>query len=93
MDKKYESNDIVEIIENKVQDLCIRKGIDFSSIKLDENFDFNDSGLMDSLEIVEFILYLQTQTNKTIDISEMDPEEFTNYSNLISLFCKQEHID
>jgi acyl carrier protein len=44
---------------------------------LDDNFDFMNEGVVDSLGIVELISAVESEFGKPVDLSELDPEHMT----------------
>jgi len=53
-------------------------------LDLDGDFDFFDSGLIDSLGLVELIDAVATEFDLEVDLSELDPEGFTTVDGLVT---------
>jgi len=45
-----------------------------------------ESGLLSSLDIVEFVLYIESLTGKEIDAEELEPAAFTNTNAMYATF-------
>jgi|GEM_PF-2013177 len=79
---------IEEVIQAKIYDACIRKGIDRNNVVIDDTFNLIESGLFDSIGLLEFLISVQEELGVEVDISDLDPEEFTVYSNLVDLLSQ-----
>jgi acyl carrier protein len=49
-----------------------------------------ESGLLSSLDIVEFVLYIESLTGKEIDAEELEPAAFTNTNAMYATFFASE---
>ncbi len=47
-----------------------------ANVKITENTNLLESGLLDSLGFVELILFLENQSGREIDLMDVDPAEF-----------------
>jgi acyl carrier protein len=45
-----------------------------------------ESGLLSSLDIVEFVLYIESLTGQEIDAEELEPAAFTNTNAMYATF-------
>lgn len=81
-------NTIQEVIRSKIYDACTRKGIDRNDIVIDDNFNLVESGLYDSIGLLEFLISVQEELGVDVDISDLDPEEFTIHGNLVNLLLQ-----
>lgn len=53
-----------------------------------ENDELVDSGLLDSLKLMELISYIEDKYNIEIDIDDIDPESFNTVNSIVSLIEK-----
>ena len=51
-------------------------------VELTENTDLMESGLLDSIGFVELIVFMEGQTGCNIDLSDVDPSDFTTAEGL-----------
>ncbi len=45
-----------------------------------------DEGLLSSLDVVEFILFIESLREEEVDIENIEPEVFTNIDSLVEAF-------
>lgn len=45
-----------------------------------------DEGLLSSLDVVEFILFIESLREEEVDIEAIEPEVFTNINSLVEAF-------
>lgn len=76
-------------LDSIIHNACDEKEIDFSSIQLNEELNLIESGIFDSLGLLQLIAELEEQLGIEIDLSEEDPEDFTQYSKLLDIIAKQ----
>ncbi|MCC7299418.1 MAG: hypothetical protein IT244_13875 [Bacteroidia bacterium] len=76
-------------LDSIIRNACDEKEIDFSSIQLNEELNLIESGIFDSLGLLQLIAELEEQLGIEIDLSEEDPEDFTQYSKLLDIIAKQ----
>jgi acyl carrier protein len=78
---KFQSeNDLVNLIIKWIkQD---RQTTGFSVPHITPDTDLIESGLLDSSGFIELILFLESHTNSQIDLTQIDPSEFTVIRNL-----------
>ncbi|MAG30560.1 MAG: hypothetical protein CL908_06655 [Deltaproteobacteria bacterium] len=50
-----------------------------------------DEGLLSSLDVVEFILFIESLREEEVDIENIEPEVFTNIDTLVEAFFPDEH--
>ena len=50
-----------------------------------------ESGLLSSLDIVEFVLYIESLTGREIDAEELEPAAFTNTNTMYATFFAVSH--
>lgn len=48
-----------------------------------------DSGLLSSLDIAEFVLYIESLRGSEIDVDDLDPEVFVNVDTMWQTFFRQ----
>lgn len=78
-------SDIKKIIDQEIERTCREKSVDFHSLKLNSEFNLLQSGIFDSLGILQLITRLEDELGVTLDLSEYSPAEFTNYRKLIDI--------
>jgi acyl carrier protein len=78
-------SDIKKTIDQEIERTCREKSVDFHSLNLNEEFNLLQSGLFDSLGILQLITLLEDEFGVTLDLSEYSPAEFTNYMKLIEI--------
>jgi acyl carrier protein len=61
-----------------------RNGQSLTAVKVDvkEDMDLIASGILDSIGFIELLVYVESITGKKIDLSDLDPEEFTSIKGL-----------
>lgn len=75
----------VEIISQLREWILDRSGA--SSDRLTDNeMPILDEGLLSSLDIVEFILFIESLREEEVDIENIEPEVFTNLRTLYDAF-------
>jgi acyl carrier protein len=78
-------SDIKKMIDQEIERTCREKSVDFHSLKLNSEFNLLQSGIFDSLGILQLITRLEDELGVTLDLSEYSPAEFTNYRKLIDI--------
>jgi acyl carrier protein len=58
---------------------------DFADPEINENTDLMAAGLLDSFGFVDLLLYLESQTGAKVDLTEVDPSEFTVVKSLCNV--------
>lgn len=58
---------------------------DFSDPEITENTDLMAAGLLDSFGFVDLLLFLEGQTGTKVDLTEVDPSEFTVVKSLCNI--------
>lgn len=55
-----------------------------SAVKVDvkEDMDLIASGVLDSIGFIELLVYVESITGQKIDLSDLDPDEFTSIKGL-----------
>lgn len=56
--------------------------IDRETIALDETTDLIASGALDSVGFIQLLAYLEDETGREIDLSDIDPTDFTTVAGL-----------
>lgn len=80
--------EVKKALNKEIKKECEAKGVEFSTLTLDENFNLLGSGIFDSLGILQLISKMEVIVGEDIDLSEHSPSEFTNYVKLISMLKK-----
>jgi acyl carrier protein len=79
-----------EAIENYIKDhlaqVAKEKGIALPEI--DGQSNLLDLGVLDSLGFVQMLMGLETEFGLEMDLTEMDPEEFTSLQGLVATALK-----
>jgi acyl carrier protein len=58
---------------------------DFADPEINENTDLMAAGLLDSFGFVDLLLFLEGQTGTKVDLTEVDPSEFTVVKSLCNV--------
>lgn len=72
--KTQTEKELVELAINWVKANKLTNGS--SGVRISEDTNLLKSGLLDSFDFVELILFLENQTGCTIDLTDVDPAEF-----------------
>ena len=79
-----------EAIENYIREhlaqVAREKGIDLPEIHGDSNL--LDLGVLDSLGFVQMLMSLEAEFDLELDLTEMDPDEFTSLKGLVATALK-----
>jgi acyl carrier protein len=75
--------DVSELIIQWVRDN--RQPGDFADPELTADTDLMAAGLVDSHGFVELLLFLEGQTGRKVDLTEVDPSEFTVVKSLCNI--------
>ena len=59
--------------------------------EITEHTNLLESGLLDSFAFVDLILFIESQTQKKLDLIDVDPELFTVVRNLCHLALRNGH--
>jgi acyl carrier protein len=79
------------LTQNELTDLVIqwvrdnRQAGDFSEPEITENTDLMAAGLLDSYGFVDLLLFLEGRTGNRVDLTEVDPSEFTVVGSLCNI--------
>jgi acyl carrier protein len=73
-------NEFVGVIVNWVRKNTHTNGN--GHIEITERTDLMASGLLDSIGFVELIVFIETQIGRDIDLTDVDPEEFSTVNGL-----------
>ena len=65
-----------------------RNGQSLTAVKVDvkEDMDLIASGVLDSIGFIELLVYVESITGQKIDLSDLDPDEFTSIKGLSRSF-------
>ena len=55
----------------------------FEGLDIDGSFDFFESGLLDSLGLIDLIDQVESRYDLQVDLTAMDPEDFTTVDGLV----------
>ncbi len=81
-----------ETAENALQKIilenCAEKGLNPADFELTYELNLLESGLYDSMGLLQLIAALEEELGIEIDLSDEDPEEFTQYGKLIDIIAK-----
>lgn len=81
-----------ETAENALQKLilenCAEKGLNPADFEFNHELNLLESGLYDSMGLLQLIASLEENLGIEIDLSDEDPEEFTQYGKLIEIIAK-----
>jgi acyl carrier protein len=58
-----------------------------------EDTDLLTSGILDSLGFLELFTFLQRQSGRTVDLSDIDPDVFSTLSGLCGAFSADDGIE
>lgn len=79
---------MITLTQENLTDLIIqwvrdnRQPGDFSDPEITETTDLMSAGLVDSHGFVDLLLFLEEETGKKVDLTEVDPSEFTVVKSL-----------
>jgi acyl carrier protein len=76
-------NELTELIIQWVRDN--RQPGDFSNPEITESTDLMAEGLLDSFGFVDLLLFLEGQTGTRVDLTDVDPSEFTVVKSLCNV--------
>lgn len=84
------------VAEKELIDLVVgwvkQNGLNGSNHReISESTNLLESGLLDSFAFVDLVLFIEHYTRKRIDLSEVDPEEFTVVKSLCHLALQDSH--
>jgi acyl carrier protein len=74
---------IGDFVANLLQERWATKNTE--KINIDEDLDLIQSGLLNSLEFIEFITCVEEKFNLEIDFGKYDPSEFTTFSGFVKV--------
>ena len=69
---------VIDFLSDRAQQLG------FDGLEVDGTFDFFESGLLDSLGLIELIDSVESTFDLEVDLTEMDPDGFTTVDGLVS---------
>lgn len=72
-------------LDTLIAEICKEKGLALDHFMLDHNLNLLESGICDSLGLLQLVASLEERLGIEIDLSEQDPEEFTNYDKLVDI--------
>lgn len=64
---------------------CENTGTDYDQFDFSGAVNLIDTGIYDSLGFLQLIAILEEETGKEIDLSDYDPETFTEYHTLLKI--------
>ena len=67
---------------NQLSEVAREKGIALGKIEDDQNL--LDLGILDSLGFVQMLMAMETELQLELDVSELEPEEFTTLEGLVT---------
>ena len=76
-------NELTDLIIQWVRDN--RQPGDFSNPEITESTDLMAAGLLDSFGFVDLLLFLEAQTGTRVDLTDVDPSEFTVVKSLCNI--------
>jgi D-alanine--poly(phosphoribitol) ligase subunit 2 len=62
----------------------------FDGLEVDGDFDFFESGLLDSFGLIELIDSVESSFNLQVDFTDMDPDAFTTVDGLVKSLLSTE---
>lgn len=62
----------------------------FDGLEVDGDFDFFESGLLDSFGLIELIDSVESNFNLQVDFTDMDPDAFTTVDGLVKSLMSTE---
>ena len=65
---------------------------DFADPAINENTDLMAAGLLDSFGFVDLLLHLEGQTGIKVDLTEVDPSEFTVVKSLCNVVLASQEL-
>jgi acyl carrier protein len=77
---------IRDFVANLLQEKWATKNTE--RINIDEDLDLIQSGLLNSLEFIEFIVCVEEEFNLEIDFDKYDPSEFTTFSGFVKVVAE-----
>jgi len=72
-------NKIMELLRPKLEEL----GLSVNDLDVTESL--LNQGILDSMSFLEFTLDIESAFNIELDLSELDPSEFTSINNIVKL--------
>ncbi len=74
-------------VKLKLKDWIVdRSKIPVSTAQLSDDAAIMDDGYLSSLDIVEFILYIESLLGEELDLEELEPEMFTSTNTMYETF-------
>jgi acyl carrier protein len=90
---------VATLKQNELTDLIIqwvrnnRQPGDFSNPEITESTDLMAAGLLDSFGFVDLLLFLEAQTGTRVDLTDVDPSEFTVVKSLCNIVVASRNGD
>jgi acyl carrier protein len=90
---------VTSLKQNELTDLIIqwirdnRQPGDFSNPEITESTDLMAAGLLDSFGFVDLLLFLEAQTGTRVDLTDVDPSEFTVVKSLCNIVVASRNGD
>lgn len=84
-------NELTDLIIQWVRDN--RQPGDFSNPEITESTDLMAAGLLDSFGFVDLLLFLEAQTGTRVDLTDVDPSEFTVVKSLCNIVVASRNGD
>lgn len=77
-------------VKGKLRDWIINRSKEPQAAKaLTDDTPIIDSGILSSLDIVEFVLYIESLRGDEIDLDDLEPEVFTSTNTMYRTFFAQ----
>ncbi len=74
-------------VKLKLKDWIVeRSKIPVTTAELSDDASIIDEGYLSSLDIVEFILYIESLLGEELDLDELEPEMFTSTNTMYETF-------
>ena len=74
------SQDLESIVLNWLAEH--NRNADFASAKIEPTTNLLEEGILDSLAFIDLLAFLEQQTGQSVDLSELEPEEFSTVQGL-----------
>lgn len=84
-DREAILQEIRECVDRRILEAGKSKNLPLRREDLNQELNLYTSGILDSFDLFQFLLNLEQDLQVELDISELDPEEFTNYNRLIEI--------
>ena len=73
-------------VRNKLRDWIVKHAKTPPSAGFNDQTQLLDDGILSSLDIVEFVLFIESLRGEDVDVDDIEPEVFTSIDSLHAAF-------